>query len=117
MNTPSVVMISRSGKIGTAVPGIYKAQSNWYFVILLLTAFTTAAGDRIRPDMWSPEGKRPRTEPSLSLEKKRDLTLPVLVDEQDKFKVSVVQSILIWWRSTYIFKNDSPVLHNYANLV
>lgn len=49
-------------------------------------ALYTAAGDRIRPVLWSPEIKRPKTEPSLSSKNKNDLTLPALVGEPEKFK-------------------------------
>lgn len=49
-------------------------------------ALYTAAGDRVRPTAWSPDLKRPKTEPSLSSQKNRDLSLPALVGEPDKFK-------------------------------
>ncbi|CAH3184496.1 unnamed protein product [Porites evermanni] len=49
-------------------------------------ALYTAAGDRVRPTAWSPEIKRPKTEPSLSSHKNRDLSLPALVGEPEKFK-------------------------------
>ncbi|RMX44894.1 hypothetical protein pdam_00012566 [Pocillopora damicornis] len=45
-----------------------------------------AAGDRIRPILWSPEIKRPKTEPSLSSKNNNDLTLPALVGEPEKFR-------------------------------
>ena len=49
----------------------------------------SAAGDRVRPILWSPDVKRPKTEPSLSSKKDHDLSLPVLVAEPEKFKVRV----------------------------
>nr|XP_058971486.1 cyclic nucleotide-binding domain-containing protein 2-like isoform X1 [Pocillopora verrucosa] len=49
-------------------------------------ALYTAAGDRIRPILWSPEIKRPKTEPSLSSKNNNDLTLPALVGEPEKFR-------------------------------
>ncbi|PFX22650.1 Cyclic nucleotide-binding domain-containing protein 2 [Stylophora pistillata] len=49
-------------------------------------ALYTAAGDRIRSILWSPEIKRPKTEPSLSSKNNNDLTLPALVGEPEKFK-------------------------------
>ncbi|XP_078369782.1 uncharacterized protein LOC144653617 isoform X1 [Oculina patagonica] len=49
-------------------------------------ALYTAAGDRVRPILWSPDIKRPKTEPSLSSKKNYDLSLPALVGEPEKFK-------------------------------
>ena len=45
----------------------------------------SAAGDRIRPILWSPEIKRPKTEPSLSSKNNNNSTLPALVSEPEKF--------------------------------
>ena len=57
-------------------------------MVVLCTCIFTAAGDRVRPTAWSPEIKRPKTEPSLSSHKNRDLSLPALVGEPEKFKVN-----------------------------
>ena len=53
----------------------------------MLFLLFSAAGDRIRPILWSPEIKRPKTEPSLSSKSNNNLTLPALVSEPGKFKV------------------------------
>ena len=55
-----------------------------------LFSFVSAAGDRVRPILWSPDIKRPKTEPSLSSKNSHDLSLPVLVGEPEKFKVRVL---------------------------
>lgn len=60
-----------------------------YGFCYLCRMFIAAAGDRIRPTAWSPEIKRPKTEPSLSSHKNRDLSLPALVGEPEKFKVNL----------------------------
>jgi len=49
-------------------------------------ALYTAAGDRVRCTAWSPDFKRPKTEPSLSSQTNRDLSLPALVGKPEKFK-------------------------------
>ena len=57
-------------------------------IVVLCIRIFTAAGDRVRPTAWSPEIKRPKTEPSLSSHKNGDLSLPALVGEPEKFKVN-----------------------------
>ena len=57
------------------------ATGLFYFCIF------SAAGDRVRPILWSPDIKRPKTEPALSSQNNYDLSLPALVGEPEKFKV------------------------------
>ena len=64
-----------------------------------------AAGDRIRPILWSPEIKRPKTEPSLSSKNNNDLTLPALVGEPEKFRVRDERGIHLY----YLFTICGPV--------
>lgn len=64
-----------------------------------------AAGDRIRPILWSPEIKRPKTEPSLSSKNNNDLTLPALVGEPEKFRVRDERGIHLH----YLFMICGPV--------
>ena len=74
----------------------YKTPFSWVwtvpnsirYLIVVLFCILTAAGDRVRPTAWSPKIKRPKTEPSLSSHKNRDLSLPALVGEPEKFKVN-----------------------------
>ncbi|XP_068718751.1 cyclic nucleotide-binding domain-containing protein 2-like isoform X2 [Montipora capricornis] len=46
----------------------------------------TASSDRVRASPWSPDFKRPKTEPSLTSKQISDLSLPALIAEPEKFK-------------------------------
>lgn len=46
----------------------------------------TASSDRVRASQWSPDFKRPKTEPSLTSKQISDLSLPALMAEPEKFK-------------------------------
>ena len=71
-----------------------------------------AAGDRIRPILWSPEIKRPKTEPSLSSKNNNDLTLPALVGEPEKFRVRDERGIHLH----YLFMICGPVQTQRSNV-